>query len=226
MKTMTLAVLLLASSARAQSTATLRGVDVYRSTVLNSEKARQLFGERLSQLVFMRNQRRAASTEKSETIRKELEREAAKLPGIAWAGLTVSEYYTSVDHALYATFDVVDETDRGRMAFLAPQKKTLPDPEGLVAAWKTYYETGSALAKRGEMPVDRPDCPGFYCLWGGPTPSSTPCRSASSPAPPRASANCAPSSPGTPTRRSARAPSSSSPTARAARRSSSPARTR
>jgi hypothetical protein len=46
----------------------------------------------------------------------------------------------------------------------------MPDPDGLLAGWKSYYEIGSALSKRGEMPVDRPDCPGFYCLWGGPTP--------------------------------------------------------
>lgn len=171
MKTIALACLLLApASARAQSTATLRGIDVYRSTVLNPARARELFGERLNQLVFMRNQRRPASSDKAEAIRKELEREAGKLPGVAWAALTLSEYYTSVDHALYAIFDVVDESDRGRLAFLPPQKKSLPDPDGLIAAWKQYYDLGSALSKRGEMPVDRPDCPGFYCLWGGHTP--------------------------------------------------------
>lgn len=116
------------------------------------------------------NHHRSGSTEKSETVRKAIERDASKLPGIADARVTLSEYFTSVDHATYVTFDVVDEADRGRLAFAPAPKKTLPDPGGLLAAWKTYYDLGSALARRGEMPVDRPDCPGFYCLWGGATP--------------------------------------------------------
>lgn len=171
MKIIALCLLLLApAAARAQSTATLRGIDVYRSTVLNAAKARELFGARLNELVLNRNTRRPVNLEKAEALRKAMEAEAAKLPGVAWAGLTVSEYFTSVDHALYATFDVVDEADRARLAFIPPQKKTLSDPDGLLAAWKQYYELGSTLAKRGEMPVDRPECPGFYCLWGGPNP--------------------------------------------------------
>lgn len=170
MKTLTLVFLLAAAPASAQSTATLRGVDIYRSTVLSGDKARELFGARLNELVFLRNQRRPAALEKAETIRKEIEREAAKIPGIAYAALTVSEYFTSVDHAMYATYDVVDESDRGRLAFSPEPKKTIGDPDGLLAAWKSYYEIGSALSKRGQMPVDRPDCPGFYCLWGGVTP--------------------------------------------------------
>ncbi len=170
MKTLTLVLLFTAATASAQSTATLRGVDIYRSTVFNGEKARELFGARLNELIFLRNQHRPASLEKAELIRKEIGREAAKIPGVAYAALTVAEYFTSVDHAMYATYDIVDESDRGRLAFVPEPKKNINDPDGLLAAWKTYYETGSALSKRGQMPVDRPECPGFYCLWGGVTP--------------------------------------------------------
>ncbi|MDD5305657.1 MAG: hypothetical protein PHS14_21370 [Elusimicrobia bacterium] len=163
--------LLLASApARAQSTATLRGLDVYRSSVLSADKARELFGPRIAEIVALRNQHRPASVEKAEGVRREIERETAKIPGIAAAGLAISEYFTSVDHAMYATFDIVDEGDRGRLAFAPAPKKTVADPDGLLAAWKSYYELGSVLSRRGEMPVDRPDCPGFYCLWGGATP--------------------------------------------------------
>lgn len=170
MITLLMPLLLAVSPARAQSTATLRGVDVYRSAVLTPEKARELFGSRLAQIVQLRNQRRPASTEKAEDVRRGIEGEVAKIAGIAGARLAVAEYFTSVDHALYATFDVVDEADRGRLAFAPEPKKTVADPGGLLAAWKTYYETGSELVKRGQMPVDRPQCPGFYCLWGGATP--------------------------------------------------------
>jgi hypothetical protein len=172
MMTIAMSLLLAAapSPARAQSTATLRGVDVYRSAVLTTDKAKELFGRRIAEIVVLRNHRRPASTEKSEVIRKQIEREAATIPGIAHAGLTLTEYFTSVDHAMYATFDIVDESDRGRLAFAPEPKKATSDPGGLVAAWKSYYDLGSALSRRGQMPVDRPDCPGFYCLWGGATP--------------------------------------------------------
>jgi hypothetical protein len=172
MMTIAMSLLLAAvpSPARAQSTATLRGFDVYRSTVLTPYKAKELFGRRVAEILVLRNQRRPASLEKSEVIRKQIEREAAMIPGIAHAGLTLTEYFTSVDHALYATFDIVDESDRGRLAFSPEPKKATSDPGGLVAAWKSYYDLGAALSRRGQMPVDRPDCPGFYCLWGGATP--------------------------------------------------------
>jgi len=159
-----------ASPASAQSTATLRGIDVYRSKVLTREKAKAQFGHRLNEIVFMRNQHRPASTQKADLVRKAIEKEASKIPGISDVKLAVTEYFTSVDHAMYATFDVVDDSDRGRLAFLPVQKKTFPDPDGLLAAWRSYYDIGSNLSKRGQMPVDRPDCPGFYCLWGGVTP--------------------------------------------------------
>lgn len=162
--------LALSGSAAAQSTATLRGVDVYRSAVLTSDKARMLFGDRLREIVELRNKHVPAQTQKAEELRLKLEREAGRLAGIAYVELSVSEYFTSVDHAMYATFDVVDEIDRARLAFLPKPKRTIRDPDGLIAAWKQYYDVGSALSRRGQMSVDRPDCPGFYCLWGGPTP--------------------------------------------------------
>lgn len=174
MTMMTIAMSLLLAAApipaRAQSTATLRGIDVYRSAVLTPEKAKELFGRRIAELVVLRNHRRPASSDKAEALRAQIEREAAKLPGIAHAGLTLSEHFTSVDHAMYVTFDIVDEADRGRLAFAPEPRRKTSDPEGLLAAWKAYYDLGSALARRGEMPVDRPDCPGFYCLWGAATP--------------------------------------------------------
>ncbi len=172
MMTLLMSLLLAAAPvpARAQSTATLRGIDVYRSTVLTADKARELFGRRINEIVLLRNQRRPGSTEKAEAIRKAIEQEAAKTPGIVDARLTLTEYFTSVDHAMYVIFDIVDESDRGRLAFAPESKKNTSDPNGLLAAWKSYYDLGSALSRRGQMPVDRPDCPGFYCLWGAATP--------------------------------------------------------
>ncbi len=170
MTTIPLALLLLAAPAGAQSTATLRGIDVYRSAHLSSETAAVKFGPKLQEYVVLKNHRRPATDEKAETLRKAIEKDVKSIPGVRRVNLSVSEYFTSVDHAMYATFDVVDESDAARLAFAPVANRTLPDVDGLLAAWKQYYDLGSAIAKRGEMSIDRPDCPGFYCLWGGPTP--------------------------------------------------------
>jgi hypothetical protein len=156
-----------AAGARAQSTATLRGVDVYRSALLTPESARARFGEELKIYVQLRNVGTPGSVAKAETSRSEMEKEAAALPGVAWAELRVSEYFTSVDHAMYAMFDVVDKADASRMAFTPAPKDVVPDPAGLLAAWRAFDAAGEVASQRGEMTVDRPNCPGFYCLWGG-----------------------------------------------------------
>ena len=96
-----------------------------------------------------------------------MEKETEALPGIAWAELHISEYFTSVDHAMYAVFDVVDKADGSRLAFAPAPKSARRDPDGLLAGWRKYVAAGEAVSLRGEMTVDRPNCPGYYCLWGG-----------------------------------------------------------
>jgi hypothetical protein len=164
-----LAAIVLASAggARAQSTATLRGIDVYRSAVLTGEEAHKLFEPRLREYVSLRNMRTEGAHQKAEDMRREMEGQARALPGVAWAELHVSEYFTSVDHAMYAVFDVVDRGDLSRLAFAPAPKGSVKDPDGLLAAWKRYVAAGEAVSLRGEMSVERPNCPGFYCLWGG-----------------------------------------------------------
>ncbi|MFI5348177.1 MAG: hypothetical protein ACHQ2Z_01420 [Elusimicrobiota bacterium] len=158
---------LAAPAARAQSTATLRGVDVYRSAVLTPEEAHRRFDSRLREYVVMRNMGSPGSRAKAESLRREMEKEPESLPGIAWAELQLSEYFTSVDHAMYAVFDVVDRADGSRLAFSPAPKSALADPDGLLASWRKYVADGEVVSQRGEMTVDRPNCPGFYCLWGG-----------------------------------------------------------
>ncbi len=156
-----------AAPASAQSTATLRGLDVYRSAVLTDAKAREMFGPRLKQFVLDRNEATPGALEKAEALRVEMQKEAAALPGVKWVDLHISEYFTSVDHAMYAVFDVVDDADASRLAFSPEPKGQVADPGGVIAAWRAYVARGEALSRRGEMPLDRPNCPGFYCLWGG-----------------------------------------------------------
>jgi HEAT repeat protein len=169
MRIVILAALLLGTAlgARAQSTATLRGVDVYRSAVLTPDNVHARFDERLQQYVQLRNAATPLSLAKAEALRRAMEKEAASLPGVAWAELHASEYFTSVDHALYAVFDVVDQADASRLVFAPAPKAAVPDPDGLLAAWRKYVADGQAVSASGQMNVDSPNCPGFYCLWGG-----------------------------------------------------------
>lgn len=156
-----------AVQAGAQSTSTLRGVDVYRSAILTPAAAQSRFGARLREYVMLRNARTPGALENAERKRIEMSKEAAALPGVAYAELNVLDYFTSVDHAMYALFDVVDADDASRLAFTPAPKAHLADPAGLLAAWRKYVALGEELSRRGAMPLDRPACPGFYCLWGG-----------------------------------------------------------
>jgi hypothetical protein len=169
MRTAILASFLLSAAlgARAQSTATLRGVDVYRSAVLTPQSVHGRFDGRLQEYVRLRNAGSPAAAAKAEALRREMEKEAESLHGVAWAELHVSEYFTSVDHALYAVFDVVDQADGSRLAFMPAPKSALGDPGGLLAAWRKYVADGEVVSRSGGMTVDRPNCPGYYCLWGG-----------------------------------------------------------
>jgi hypothetical protein len=153
--------------ARAQSTATLRGVDVYRSAVLSSADAAKIYGPQLREIVMLRNRQQPGTDRKAEDLRLKIVREVAARKGVAWADLRMTDYYTAADHAMYAMFDVVDKADASRLAFAPRPKGKREDPDGLLAGWRAYVDLGTDLSHRGLMPVDRPNCPGFYCLWGG-----------------------------------------------------------
>jgi len=52
----------------------------------------------------------------------------------------------------------------------APKGRAI-DPDGLLAAWQQYADAGDALARQGAVDGSvHPSCPGFFCLWGSPTP--------------------------------------------------------
>ena len=161
------AALACAPSAFSQSSATLRAIDVYRSTSLPADEARKRFVGELREIVNLRNVHRPAADAKAEQLRLRIENAAAKTPGVASASVHLSEYYTSVDHAIYVVFDVVDASDASRLSFSPMPKSRVADPDGLLGSWKAFVQMGETLSRRGQMPVERPVCPGFSCLWGG-----------------------------------------------------------
>lgn len=171
MRRITIAVLGLllgaAHGARAQSTGTLRGVDFYRSNSVTGTMLRSRFNEALRKYVSLRNEHRQSGDDKAEDVRLNIAREVLKMPGVAWADLEMTEFYTSSDHAFYAVFDIVDESDASRLAFTPLPRAHLPDPDGLLKAWRDFMLRGDILTKRGELSIDRPNCPSYYCIYGG-----------------------------------------------------------
>jgi len=156
-----------ATAAGAQSTATLRGIDVYRSSTFSADEARRIFGDRLVEYVHWRNEHLPGLDAKAEKLRQQMQAEVLRRPGIVFAELNFAEFFTSVDHAMYAVFDVVDEADSARLSFKPLPHGVHADPDGLLAAWRRYMTVGETLSQRGEMSFERPNCPGFYCLWSG-----------------------------------------------------------
>ncbi len=168
---MTLALALLPGAARAQSSATLRGVDVYRSRQLEAFKVEELFGDRLQSYVRLRNDGRKNQLKTADKIQDEVELGVRKLGKFAYVAMHYGRYLTSAEQTAFITLDVVDADDAAaRMPFGPAPSGAPPDPEGLLAAWQQYSELGRQNRLQGDLSLDRPSCPAFYCSWGSPTP--------------------------------------------------------
>lgn len=155
----------------AQSSATLKGIDVYRSEKVSSEKVEALLWRKLQIYTGLHGQTRAASVRSAVRIKKEAEDAVAALGDFAYVELALGRYVTSAEQAAYVTFDVVDRKDAAtRMPFRPRPAGAVPDPEGLLAAWRAYSALGSRLRAAGIVPFDRPACAAYHCLWGSQTP--------------------------------------------------------
>lgn len=157
--------------ARAASSATLKGVDLYRSTSLTVERARADSGGRLESYLQLRSSRKAGTEKPAVRLKEQIEAMLKEKHKLAFIDLTYGEYVTSAARTAYLTFDVVDEKDKASRMPLrpAPTGKTL-DPEGLLAAWQQFSDLGEAQFRQGLLDGNRPRCPGFYCSWPATTP--------------------------------------------------------
>jgi hypothetical protein len=167
-----LAFLVAAAPCRAQSTATLSGVDLYRSDQVTLEQVQAKVGGLINAYIELQNGRKKVSVlKRAQQVKREIESRVAGMGQFAYVDLHYAEYFTSARHTSYLTFDLVDFKDaKTRLPFNVAPTATIPDPENLLAAWEQYSDLGSALRMRGELPLDRPTCSSFYCLWGPATP--------------------------------------------------------
>ncbi len=159
-------------SAAAESTATLKGVDLYRSDALTLRQVENTLGPDLRNYARLKGSGRAGSERPAEEARAFIERRLRELSPLAFASLTYSEYVTSAQKSSYITLDVVDRSAASaRMPFRKAPQGSLSDPHGLLADWAEYQRLGAKLRDQGQIDsAERPACPGFYCTWGSATP--------------------------------------------------------
>lgn len=175
-----LAALLGASPAAAGDSLVLGGVDVYGSSRITESDAQSRFGERIALLLKKKSledryslQRKMAARYAADAARivRAIEEEARREWGLAWAGLTWIDDFSTKEPRVFLTFDLVEKGDAAhRMPFKEPPAASLQDPEGILEAWRKYDSLGSELSRGGKLSSDRPSCPAFLCTWGAQTP--------------------------------------------------------
>lgn len=161
-----------AAPAFAQSSATLKGMDLYRSETVTLDKIDKACSPLIESYVRLRNDGRKSAVQAAEKLKAQIDEELRKLGDLAFARMNFGEYMSSGEHAAYITFDLVDAKDaKTRMPFRPVPSGHPKDPEDLVAAWQQYSELGLSLAREGTIPAtEHPSCPAYHCLWGSPTP--------------------------------------------------------
>lgn len=167
------AVLVLCPSfAFAQSTTTIKGLDVYRSRRLDVAKVREAAGPLLDSYLRTVVENRRGADKTSARLKAQIEAKLRQVSGASYLSLYVGRYVTSAERTAFLTVDIVDPEDAAaRMPFrAAPQGQAL-DPDGLLAAWQQYEAEGDAQVRAGQLDGStHASCPGFYCLWGSGTP--------------------------------------------------------
>lgn len=162
---------LLPAPAWAQSTATFKGVDLYRSNSVTAEQVEQKVSPLLQSYLRLRNDGRPGVLKNAEKAKADIEAALKGLGEFAYAAMYYGEYITSGEHTAHVTFDVVEAKDaKARMPFKPAPAGSVKDPEGLLAAWQQFSELGEALLKKGELPTGHESCKAYYCLWGASTP--------------------------------------------------------
>jgi hypothetical protein len=141
----------------------LKGVDVFGTTQITAELIQQRFGNELEALV------QAIAAHKDQAFMDSYAKitgEIQAMGDFAYVSLSPIMYYDR-GNSFYLTVDVVDQRDKARrLNFLAPPAKRFADPDGLLAKWSEYQETGRALAEKGDLELDKMHCPAFHCVWG------------------------------------------------------------
>ncbi|MBI4375690.1 MAG: HEAT repeat domain-containing protein [Elusimicrobia bacterium] len=162
---------LLLSKAPCRAAPALKGVDLYRSQQLALERVDKELSGKIQAYMRLRGDSRKSLQRSAQKLHSDIEAAVGKMGRFAFVRMDYAEFATSASHDAYITFDLVDEADAAkRMPFRPRPKGSIPDPDGLIAAWTGYSELGYSLIAQGLLGSSPPRCPGYYCLWGPATP--------------------------------------------------------
>lgn len=156
------ALLIACRPAAAQSSITVKGLDVYRSSSLTA--AGVLSGAQPELAAFLHA--------RSEASKRALEEKIRGLGPVSSVRVYYGEYADGAQKTAYVTIDVVDAADVAqRDAFARAPAGRLADPGGVLEYWRRYSDLGDSLFRAGKLSIaERPECPGLYCSWGSSTP--------------------------------------------------------
>lgn len=163
---------MLAGASYAQSTATLKAVDLYRSDQVTLDFIEAKLGGVIRGFARQRGDTRKMLQKSSEGAKARLEKELSALGRFAYVRVHYAPYITSLERTAYITIDLVDEKHAAeRMPFRPAPKKSVADPDGLLSAWRRYSELGERLRREGAIDLsERPACPSYYCVYGSAKP--------------------------------------------------------
>jgi hypothetical protein len=140
----------------------LKAIDVYGTVRIDVAAVKARWGDRIQRMLATEDdsERKKLETEISDAIR-------AEHTQLGWVKLSVITYFQPEEQRSYLTIDAVEQADMAsRFRFRPAPQGSVPDPAGLIAAWKEYEATFFGLLQRNEISPRRVDCPAFHCLGG------------------------------------------------------------
>lgn len=163
---------LAARPAAAESSVTVKGLDVYRSQTLDAKGVYSAAQPELSQFLRLRRSNRRGDEAAIQRAKEALEAKIRGLGAVSSVKVFYSEYADGAQKTAYVTVDAVDAADvAARTAFDRAPAGHEGDPGGALDAWRRYAELGESLFRQGQLSLaDRPECPGLYCSYGSSTP--------------------------------------------------------
>lgn len=133
----------------------LERIDVFGSRKLDREAVLARWGDRLAQLV----RGEAGRME----LKQQLEAELAAAGDFAFVDISLITYFSP--RQTYATVDLVDAGDRARrMAFAPAPTGTHPDPDGLLALYREYFQKVMKMLRDGAIKPANEPCPFWHCI--------------------------------------------------------------
>jgi hypothetical protein len=139
----------------------LKAIDVYGTDRIDVAAVKARWGDRIQRMLATDDddERTKLRIEIADAIRADYK--------LGWVKLSVLTYFQPEGQPSYLTIDAVEQADMAsRFRFRPDPQGSVPDPAGLIAAWKDYEATFFGLLQRHEISPKRVDCPAFHCMGG------------------------------------------------------------